>query len=237
MEPLVDCQNVQLTFPAESSGGTQVLRDISFAIYPGAFYFLTGPSGAGKSSLLKMLYLSLLPSAGHLRIFGQDIGLLPRHKFPKIRRRVGVVFQDFRLLRHLSALDNVALPLRLIGAKKSQIRGHVEELLAWVGLEDRMHAFPDQLSGGEQQRVAIARAVVSKPGLLLADEPTGNVDDKMAMKLMRLFEELNKMGTTILFATHNEQLISRFSHPVWRLENGGLTAHSPMAAMAKGYAA
>lgn len=219
MNPIVLCRNVSLEFERDHA----VLKDINFQLQPGSFHFLTGPSGAGKSSLLKMLYLAVRPSYGHLELFGQPIETMAHKDLPDIRRRIGVVFQDFRLLKHLSALDNVALPLRLVGGKKKQIIEHVRELLSWVGLEDRMDAFPNSLSGGEQQRVAIARAVVGKPGLLLADEPTGNVDDKMAIRLMRLFEELNKMGTAVLIATHNEQLISKFNHPVLYLESGRLS--------------
>jgi len=226
MEPIVSAHNISLSFDQ----GHNVLRDVNFELLPGSFHFLTGPSGAGKSSLLRMLYLSEKPTGGYIRMFGNRLDDMPKKNLPNVRRRIGVVFQDFRLLKHLSALDNVALPLRLVGGKKKQIIDHVRELLSWVGLDDRMHAFPDSLSGGEQQRVAIARAVVSKPLLLLADEPTGNVDDKMAIRLMRLFEELNKMGTAVLIATHNEQLISKFSHPVMCLDQGRLQTNRDKAA-------
>ena len=226
MDPIVSCHNVSLAFEA----GHNVLKDVRFDLYPGSFHFLTGPSGAGKSSLLKLLYLAESPTDGYIRMFGRRLDELPKSQLPDVRRRIGVVFQDFRLLKHLSALDNVALPLRLAGGKKKQIIDHVRELLSWVGLEDRMDAYPDSLSGGEQQRVAIARAVVTKPLLLVADEPTGNVDDKMAVRLMRLFEELNKMGTAVLIATHNEPLIQKFSHPVLCLDQGFLEPHKDYAA-------
>jgi cell division transport system ATP-binding protein len=226
MSSIVTCHNVSLAFEP----GRPVLQDVQFSLAPGSFHFLTGPSGAGKSSLLKLLYLSERPSGGHITMFGEKVDELPKSELPYIRRRIGVVFQDFRLLRHLTALDNVALPLRLAGGKKKNIIHQVKELLSWVGLEDRMEALPDTLSGGEQQRVAIARAIVTKPSLLVADEPTGNVDDKMAVRLMRLFEELNKMGTAVLIATHNEPLIQRFQHPVLYLEQGRLTVSREKAA-------
>lgn len=226
MPPIVTCYNVSLAFEAER----QVLRDVNFSLDAGSFHFLTGPSGAGKSSLLRLLYLSERPTAGHITMFEQRVDELPRGELPYIRRRIGVVFQDFRLLPHLTALDNVALPLRLAGGKKKNIVDQVKELLSWVGLEDRMEALPHSLSGGEQQRVAIARAIVTKPSLLVADEPTGNVDDKMAVRLMRLFEELNKMGTAVLIATHNELLVQRFLHPVLYLDHGRLSLAREKAA-------
>jgi cell division transport system ATP-binding protein len=204
------------------AGGPEVLSDVSFQLPPGSFHFLTGPSGAGKSSLLRILYLALKPTRGTVELFGRDVRMLGRSELPGLRRRVGVVFQDFRLIPHLSALDNVALPLRIAGAKETQLRDHVGELLRWVGLGEEMHALPATLSGGQQQRVAIARAVIGRPALLLADEPTGNVDDKIAVRLLYLFEELNKMGTTVVIASHNESLVQRFPHPRLHLESGRL---------------
>ncbi|MEM6681437.1 MAG: cell division ATP-binding protein FtsE [Pseudomonadota bacterium] len=206
--------------------GREVLRNISFQLDPGSFHFLTGPSGAGKTSLLKLLYLAHRPSRGVIEIFGQDVAQLPRKRLPALRRRIGVVFQDFRLLNHLTALENVALPLRLAGGKSSQITGHVRELLSWVGLDDRMDATPPTLSGGEQQRVAIARAVIARPDILIADEPTGNVDPHMSRRLLHLFAELNKLGTTIVLATHDLSLLERFSANLLRLENGELVGNS-----------
>ena len=202
--------------------GPEVLHDISFVLEPGSFHFLTGPSGAGKSSLLRLTYLAHLPSRGLISMFGQEIATTPRRKLPALRRRIGIVFQDFRLLDHLTALENVALPLRIAGADEKQVMSHVSELLRWVGLADHLHALPSTLSGGQKQRVAIARAVVARPSLLLADEPTGNVDDAIAMRLMHLLEELNKIGTTVVVATHNESLISRFDHPRLHLFDGEL---------------
>ncbi|MBL8669837.1 MAG: ATP-binding cassette domain-containing protein [Alphaproteobacteria bacterium] len=203
--------------------GPEVLRDVTFTLDPGSFHFLTGPSGAGKTSLLRLMYLAQRPSRGLINLFGRDIATTPRRDLPALRRRIGVVFQDFRLLDHLSALDNVALPLRVAGVPESQIRTHVGELLDWVGLSGHLGARPATLSGGQQQRVAIARAVIGRPRLLLADEPTGNVDNAIAMRLLYLFEELNRMGTCVVIATHNESVIAKFDYPVLRLEGGELT--------------
>ena len=203
--------------------GPEVLCDISFRLTPGSFHFLTGPSGAGKSSLLRLIYLALRPSRGLINMFDRDVATQPRVDIQDLRRRIGVVFQDFRLIEHLSALDNVALPLRVAGMSPALIKSNVSELLSWAGLTDHLDSRPATLSGGQQQRVAIARAVISRPQLLLADEPTGNVDNEIAMHLIYLFDELNKMGTTVIIATHNEELVSRFSHPVIHLEDGEVT--------------
>jgi cell division transport system ATP-binding protein len=202
--------------------GPVVLRDVTFQLESGTFTFLTGPSGAGKSTLLKLLYLAEPPSRGLITLFGTDLATARRSVFPTLRRRIGVVFQDFRLLAHLSAFDNVALPLRLAGRKPADYTHDVEELLGWVGLGDRMNAKPPTLSGGEQQRVAIARAVVGQPDLLLADEPTGNVDPEIAQRLIRLFGELNRLGTTVLIATHDRGLIERARSREMRLVDGRL---------------
>jgi len=204
------------------AGGPEIVSDLTFQLAAGSFHFLTGPSGAGKSSLLKILYLALRPSRGIVELFGRDVRTLGRADLPALRRRIGVVFQDFRLIPHLSALDNVALPLRIAGAKEAQVREHVSELLRWVGLGEQMNALPATLSGGQQQRISIARAVIGRPALLLADEPTGNVDDAIAVRLLYLFEELNKMGTTVLIASHNESLVQRFPHARLHLEGGRL---------------
>ena len=204
-------------------GGPVILRDVSFDLQPGSFHFLTGGSGAGKSTLLRLMYLGARPVSGTIRLLDRDVSRLRRSERPALRRQVGVVFQDFRLLPHLSALDNVALPLRIAGTRESLIREHVPELLAWVGLSDHLDALPATLSGGQQQRIAIARAVIGRPSLLLADEPTGNVDDRIAVRLLYLFEELNKMGTTVLIATHNESIVKRFDHPRLHLEGARLT--------------
>jgi cell division transport system ATP-binding protein len=168
------------------------------------------------------MYMALKPSRGLITLFGRDIATTSRKDLPALRRRVGVVFQEFRLMRHLSAFDNVALPLRVAGTRNAEILRNVEELLRWVGLQDHMDARPPTLSGGQQQRLAIARAVISRPKVLLADEPTGNVDDQMAIRLMHLFDELNKLGTTVVIATHNETLVKRLGHPRLRLDEGHL---------------
>ncbi len=202
--------------------GPEVLRDISFELEPGAFRLLTGPSGAGKSSLLRMLFLAARPTRGLISLFGRDVATLPMRDYPKLRRRIGVVFQEFRLIDHLSTFDNVALPLRVAGTSPSAYRADVMELLNWVGLADHADAFPPVLSGGEKQRVAIARAVVGKPDLLLADEPTGNVDPALALRLMKLFAELNRFGTTVLIATHDSHLIDQTGVPVMQLTKGEL---------------
>ena len=201
----------------------QTLSDITFSLAKGGFYFLTGPSGAGKTSLLKLLYLSQRPSRGLIRLFGDDMVTMPRDKLPLYRRRIGVVFQDFRLVPHLSAFDNIALPLRVSGVAEKDIDHTVREMLNWVGLGDRASARPATLSGGEQQRVAIARAVITRPDVLVADEPTGNVDPDMAARLLRLFEALNQLGTTIVVATHDLHLLNRIpgAH-IMRLADGQL---------------
>ena len=202
--------------------GPEVLHDISFDLNPGEFRYLVGPSGAGKTSLLRLMYLAHRPSRGLIFMFGTDVMMARRRDLMELRRGIGVVFQDYRLLAHLSALDNVALPLRVAGAKEAQVQDHVSELLAWVGLADHLHALPESLSGGQKQRVAIARAVITRPRLLLADEPTGNLDEALGQRLIRLFEELNRIGTTVVIATHNQNLVARNPHPVMELGSGEL---------------
>ena len=222
---LVEFNQVHLRFGQHKP----VLAGIDMKLKPGSFHFLTGASGAGKSSLLRLIYMASHPTAGQIKLFGQDVAHLTRDDVPPLRRRLGVVFQDFRLVPHLTALENAALPLRLAGASETQIRSHVIELLAWVGLGDRVDAYPAELSGGEQQRVAIARAVVNKPSLLLADEPTGNVDESAALKLLHLFIELNKMGTAILLATHQKSMVERIGQPALHLYKGKLISGFPEA--------
>lgn len=203
--------------------GAEVLRDLSFGLESGSLHVLLGASGAGKTSLLKLLYLAQLPTRGRLTMFGSEIGEVDRSERPALRRRIGVVFQDFRLVAHLSAFDNVALPLRLAGTPEGVVCEHVEEMLRWVDLAARRDARPATLSGGEQQRVAIARAVIGRPQLLVADEPTGNVDPDMAARLLHLFQELNKLGTTIVIATHDVNLAFGLSgSKQLRLERGTL---------------
>jgi cell division transport system ATP-binding protein len=207
--------------------GPEVLSDITFALEPGSFHFLTGPSGAGKTSLMSLLYLGRKPTRGIITMFGQNIGPMNREKLVPIRQRIGVVFQDFRLLNHLSGFDNIALPLRIAGQPEKEIRNNVEELMHWVGLGEHMDALPNTMSGGQQQRIAIARAVITRPRLLLADEPTGNLDDEIGFRLMHLFEQLNRMGTTILIATHNQAMMDRFPHSRLILDRGHLHIETP----------
>jgi cell division transport system ATP-binding protein len=209
--------------------GPEVLRDLTFRIEPHSFQFLTGPSGAGKTTLLRLMFLSLKPTRGLITQFGHDVATLSRDAVATLRRRIGVVFQDFRLLEHLTAVENVALPLRVAGTRSAQADAQVRELLAWVGLADHLDARPREMSGGQQQRVAIARAVITRPLLLLADEPTGNVDDGIGVRLMYLFEELNKMGTTVVIATHNEALVGRFTHRQLRITGGTVRMMDPNA--------
>ncbi len=203
--------------------GPEILHDISLKLEEGSFHFLTGDSGAGKSSLLRLMYLAHRPSRGLISLFGKDIATTPRHILPKLRRMMGVVFQDFKLIDHLTTLENVALPLQIAGASENEIKSKTSELLDWVGLSKQMSILPRLLSGGQKQRVAIARAVVTRPKLILADEPTGNVDDHIAKRLMYLFEELNRNGTTILLATHNKKLLTDFPKPILQLRNGSLS--------------
>ena len=215
---MVRFENVGMRY----GGGPEVLRDVSFDLRGGSFTFLTGLSGAGKTTLLKLICLSEPPSRGLITLFGEELATARRRDLPALRRRIGVVFQDFRLLPHLSAYDNVALPLRLAGKREGEYTRDVRELLSWVGLGDRMTARPATLSGGEQQRVAIARAVVARPDLLIADEPTGNVDPEMGARLIRLFAELNRLGTTVLIATHDRMLVEATRGREMRLVEGRL---------------
>lgn len=216
-DPAVRFDRVSLTYGPNAD----VLADVSLQLRPGSMTFLTGPSGAGKSTLLKLAYLALQPSMGRVSLFGIDTGKLNRPTLARLRRRIGVVFQEFRLLEHLTAYENVALPLRVHGDSEKRYRDDVVELLKWVGLGDRLHARPETLSGGEKQRVAIARAVVVKPDLIIADEPTGNVDEEMGDRLLRLFRELNKrLNTTVLIATHDLAMVRKAKADVLRLADG-----------------
>ncbi len=230
MANIVQFENVGLRYGT----GQETLSDISFTLASGAFYFLTGASGAGKTSLLRLLYLAQRPSRGIIRLFGEDAVTMPRGRLPGFRRRIGVVFQDFRLIPHLSIADNIALPLRVAGVPEADVAGPVSEMLAWVGLGDRGGARPATLSGGEQQRVAIARAVIGRPEILVADEPTGNVDPEMAERLLLLFDSLNRLGTTVLVATHDLHLLNRVTEAqMMRLDRGrlqdptGMLRHPP----------
>lgn len=200
----------------------EVLRDLTFEIGPRSFQFLTGPSGAGKTSLIRLIFLSLRPTRGIISAFGKDTSRLDRGQLPALRRRIGVVFQDFRLLEHLTTYENVALPLRVLGKEEASYRADVVDLLKWVGLGERMHVLPPVLSGGEKQRAAIARALITKPELLLADEPTGNVDPPLAKRLLRLFIELNRLGTSVVIATHDYSLMDQIDARRLMLADGRL---------------
>ena len=216
-EPVLRLDRVGMSY----GPGLDILADVSLSLRPGSMTFLTGPSGAGKSTLLKLAYLALQPTAGRVSLFGADTSRLRPRDFPPLRRRIGVVFQEFRLLEHLTAYENVALPLRVMGRKEAAYRQDVIDLLSWVGMGDRLDARPTTLSGGEKQRVAIARAVVVKPDLIIADEPTGNVDEEMGERLFRLFRELNRrLRTTVLIATHDMGLVRRSKADVLRLAEG-----------------
>jgi cell division transport system ATP-binding protein len=208
------CEGSGKVFRFENVGlrygmGPEILRDISFHIPARSFQFLSGPSGAGKTTLLRLLFLSLKPTRGLITVFGKDRSRILRRELPMLRQRIGVVFQDFRLLDHMTTYENVALPLRVRGREEDSYRGDVIELLKWVGLGERMHVLPPVLSGGEKQRAAIARALIEQPQILLADEPTGNVDPPLARRLLRLFIELNRLGTAVVIATHDVTLMEQ----------------------------
>jgi cell division transport system ATP-binding protein len=220
-DALIRFENVGLRYGV----GPEVLRDLTFDIGPKSFQFLTGPSGAGKTTLIRLFFLALKPTRGLITVFGREVSSLVKSELFPLRRKIGVVFQDFRLLDHLTTFENVALPLRVLGREESQYRNDVIELLRWVGLGDRVHAPPPVLSGGEKQRAAIARALITRPQLLLADEPTGNVDPPLARRLMRLFVELNKLGTSVVIATHDINLMNQFEARRLVLEEGRLTIY------------
>ena len=202
--------------------GPEILKDLTFDIPKKSFQFLTGPSGAGKTSLLRLLFMSLRPTRGLIRVFGREISSIPQIELPMLRRRIGIVFQDFRLLDHMTTYENVALPLRVRGKEESTYRNDVLELLKWVGLGDRINVLPPVLSGGEKQRVAIARALIDQPELLLADEPTGNVDPPMARRILKLFQELNRFGTAVVIATHDLTLMDQIEARRMILDSGRL---------------
>ncbi len=195
--------------------GAEVLRDVSFALPAGSFHFLTGESGAGKTSLLSLLYLTRAPTRGTVRLFGRDVRSIPRGELPELRRQISFVFQDFRLLDHLSAVDNVALPLRVAGYDESDVRKRVSELLIWVGLGAHLNAKPPTLSGGQKQSVAIARAIVTRPRILLADEPTGNLDPITSESVFAvLVDVVRETGLSALIATHNPELADRMDRKI-----------------------
>jgi cell division transport system ATP-binding protein len=199
-----------------------VLREVELQLTAGSFHFLMGPSGAGKTSLLRLLSLTEPPSRGRVVLFGRDVAQLDRAEAASLRKRIGVVFQDFRLLDHMSAFDNLALPLRLGGAGDQQISSHVSDLLGWLGLGEVMERKPPELSMGQRQLVAVGRAVIGRPSLLLADEPTSSVDPARARRLLHLFLSLHRMGTAIVFATHNERFARQHGFPVLEMRDGRL---------------
>jgi len=205
--------------------GREILRDVSFNIPPGSFQFMTGPSGAGKTSLLRLMLMELKPTRGLVSIFDRDSALTTRLEMARLRRRIGIIFQDFRLLDHMSVYENIALPLKVRGKKEVTYRGEVEQLLRWVGLDHCIEALPPVLSGGEKQRTAIARALIDRPEILLADEPTGNVDPPMAARLLRLFIELNRLGTAVVIATHDPMLMEQLDARRMILDEGRLSIH------------
>ena len=207
-----------------------ILADASLALEAGGFYFLGGASGAGKTTLLKIIFLAERPTAGRVTLFGDDAGRLDRDARAALRRRIGFVFQDLRLADELTAAENVALPLRIARAAEREIGDNVAELLSWVGLEKRMEAPAATLSGNERRRVAIARAIVNRPQLLLADEPTGNLDGEAGLLLMRIFERINRLGTTVLIATHDTAVAGRQGHRSFRLTDGRLAVVPSIAA-------
>jgi cell division transport system ATP-binding protein len=215
---LIHFENVGLRYGM----GPEILRDLTFDIPKRSFQFLTGPSGAGKTTLLRLLFMSLQPTRGLVTMFKRDISTIPGNELPLLRRRIGIVFQDFRLLDHLTTFENVALPLRVRGKEEASYRRDVLELLNWVGLGERINVLPPVLSGGEKQRVAIARAIIDQPQLLLADEPTGNVDPPMARRLLRLFMELNRLGTAVVIATHDLSLMDQIDARRMILSQGRL---------------
>ena len=199
--------------------GPKILDSINLEIREGSFHFLTGASGSGKTSLLSMLYLAILPSEGIVKLFDYNILEEKRIKLAKIRHKIGVVFQDFRLLNHLSVFDNIALPLRILKSSEKEIEDDVQDLLSWVGLDKLSYSYPPMLSGGQKQMVAICRSIITKPKLLIADEPTGSIDEEIASRLMQLFIELNKIGTTIIIATHNDRLVKKYDFPQFYIKN------------------
>jgi len=203
--------------------GVYALRDLSLSIDKGEFLFLTGPSGSGKSTLLRLLLREELPSEGQLKVFGRNLGDLTPTQVQAYRRSIGFIFQDFRLIPRFTVFQNVAFVMRVLGVPPAVQQKKTFQMLNWVGLQHRMNAFPEELSGGEQQRIAIARALVNDPQLVLADEPTGNLDPDLSLEIMNLFREMNARGTTVVVATHDRELIRRVGRRAITLEHGQLS--------------
>lgn len=206
---LVTFDRVSLSYKTDE----EIFWDLNLKFNAGAFYFLTGASGAGKTSLLKLIYMDLMPSHGNVNVLGLDSSRISQHQIPYLRQKIGMVFQDCYMLNHLTLIENVALPLRIRGFNRSQALYNASEMLSWVGLGRYINHYPGVLSGGQKQRAAIARAVISRPMVLLADEPTGNVDQENAVRILHLFEELHKRGTSIIFATHDRSLAGSYPYP------------------------
>lgn len=222
---MVRFDSVGLRYDAAGGRSAWGLLGVSFVLEPGGFTWLLGPSGAGKSSLLKLMQLSLRATEGRVEVLGQDVARLRRAALPGLRRKIGVVFQEDRLLPHLSAWENVALPLRIQGVTEQRLTADVDEMLRWTGLDHRREDPPDLLSGGERQRLALARAIVARPGLLVADEPTANLDEAQARRVIALLRELHRLGTTVVVATHSETLPADYPAPALRLDSGRLVSH------------
>jgi cell division transport system ATP-binding protein len=203
--------------------GPEVLHDVNLTLRRGELIFVMGPSGAGKTSLLRLLALQRMPSTGRLCVFDRDVAQLDRHRLAALRRRIGMVFQDVRLLDHLSVFDNVTLPLRINGGRDEQIGAFVSEMLTWLGLGNVIDARPATLSMGQRQLVSVARAVITRPDLLLCDEPTANIDGKLARRLMHFFMQLGKLGTTVVLTTHSDDLVERYPHPILHIAGGRLS--------------
>ncbi len=214
---MVQLNNIKMVY---SSSGTEALNGVSFKIDDGEFVFLVGPSGSGKTTIMKLITGEISATSGRIIVNDFDMRKIKRRKIPQMRRTLGVVFQDFRLIENMSVYDNVAFAMRVVGASNKQIRKRVPYVLELVGLDGREKRLPDELSGGEQQRVAIARALVNNPRMIVADEPTGNLDPVRSLELMLLFEKINSMGTTILVVTHEKELVNAFSKRVISIDNG-----------------
>lgn len=211
--------------------GTRALKGVSFTVDDGEFVFLVGPSGSGKSTIIKLMTGEVVPTAGRVMVNGFSMSRIAEKQIPYMRRTIGVIFQDFRLIGNKTVRDNLALAMRAVGASPRELKNRIPYVLELVGLADKENSYPDQLSGGEQQRVALARALVNNPDLLIADEPTGNIDPELSYEIVELLDEINKTGTTILMVTHEHELVNRFHHRTVTLEKGrvirdtGGTAH------------
>lgn len=219
---MIEFQNVSKTY----SNGTVALDDVSLRIDDGEFVFIVGSSGAGKSTLIKLMLREETASSGTVLINGKDLGRMPKYKIPKYRRSIGVVFQDFRLIPNMTAYDNVAFALRVTNVSRREIRRKVPYMLQLVGLSEKMDRKPEELSGGEQQRVALARALVNSPSLIIADEPTGNIDPELSYEIVDLLNEINKLGVTIVMVTHEHDLVQKFSRRVITINKGKVISDS-----------